>query len=126
MLMISGTGANETLGRPGYPCSQIVRGWTKVCKTSPSFPLFTTFDVTIISSLSNATYAAQAVQDYLSSQTEPLANLGYKEVGKRYSEMSVQSIRLTNKRMGKAPRLVSSEPLSHRSLRPVPLPAAVV
>ena len=56
-------------------------------RDQPLFSLVYNLSVTKTSSLSNATYAAHAVQEY---QTGPLTDTGYNEVGKLYSSRRLQ------------------------------------
>ena len=80
--MVSGIGPKEILERNRIPVLSNLPGVGQGLQDQPLFALVYNVSVPTASSLSNATYAAQAVQDYLSTQTGPLTNPGYNEVGK--------------------------------------------
>lgn len=80
--MVSGIGPKEILKRNRIPVLSNLPGVGQALQDQPLFALVYTVSDPTASFLSNATYAAQAVQDYLSNQTGPLTNAGYNEVGK--------------------------------------------
>ena len=88
--MVSGIGPKETLEKNNIPVLSDLPGVGQGLQDQPLFALIYNLSVPTTSSLSNATYAAQAVQDYLTDQTGPLTNPGYNEVGKLFSKLSVQ------------------------------------
>ena len=82
--MVSGIGPKETLEKNRIPVLSNLPGVGQGLQDQPLFALIYNLSVPTSSSLSNATYAAQAAQSYLSDQTGPLTNPGYNEVGKSH------------------------------------------
>ena len=81
--MVSGIGPRTTLEKYNIPVVSHLPGVGQDLQDQPLFAAFYNVSVTTNSALSNATYAAGAVHDYLFNQTGPLTNPGYNEVGKR-------------------------------------------
>ena len=80
--MVSGVGPKETLKKHNIPVLSDLPGVGQGLHDQPLYALVYNVSVTIASSLRNATYAAQAVQDYLSNQTGPLTKPVTNELGK--------------------------------------------
>ena len=120
--MVSGIGPKTTLEKYNIPVVSHLPGVGQGLQDQPLFAAFYNVSVPTNSALSNATYAAGAIQDYLFDQTGPLTNPGYNEVGKLYANTSILSDSSNEHRMGETSRLISSSPLIFHSLRPLPLP----
>ena len=95
MLMVSGIGPKEILEKNNIPVISDLPGVGQGLQDQPLFALVYNVSVTTSSSLSNATYAAEAVRDYLDNQTGPLTNPGFNEVGKLRSKVAIHSLLLT-------------------------------
>ena len=80
--MVSGIGPKETLKKYNIPVLSDLPGVGQGLQDQPLYGLIYNLSVITTSSLRNATYAAQAVQDYLSNQTGPLTSPGTNEIGK--------------------------------------------
>ena len=81
--MVSGIGPRKTLEKHNIHVISDLPGVGQGLQDQPLFALVYNLSVTTDSSLSNTTYAAKAVQDYLNNQTGPLTSPGYNEVGER-------------------------------------------
>lgn len=119
--MVSGIGPKETLKKYNIPVLSDIPGVGQGLQDQPLYALIYNVSVITTTSLRNATYAAQAVQDYLSNQTGPLTNPGTNEIGKLYSNVDIQSLSLKDHRVGEAPQLISSKSFGQCSLRPFPI-----
>ena len=86
--MVSGIGPKDILQRNRIPVLSNLPGVGQGLQDQPLFALVYNLSVPTASSLSNATYAAQAAQSYLDNQTGPLTNPGYSEVGKSHPNPS--------------------------------------
>ena len=89
--MVSGIGPKTTLEKYNIPVVSHLPGVGQGLQDQPLFVAFYNVSVPTNSALSNATFAAEAVQDYLFNQTGPLTSPGYNEVGKLYADVSILS-----------------------------------
>ena len=89
--MVSGIGPKAMLEKYNIPMVSNLPGVGQGLQDQPLFAAFYNVSVTTNSALSNATYAAGAVQDYLLNQTGPLTNPGYNDVGKLYANTCILS-----------------------------------
>ena len=83
--MVSGIGPRRTLEKYDIPIISELPGVGQGLQDQPLVALIYNVSVTTSSSLSDETFAAKAVQDYLNDQAGPLTSPGYNEVGKIYS-----------------------------------------
>ena len=79
--MVSGIGPRQILENYNIPIVSDLPGVGQNLQDQPLVALIYNVSVTTSSSLSNETFAAQAVQDYLNHQAGPLTSAGYNEVG---------------------------------------------
>ena len=93
--MVSGISPKKILEKNTIPINSDLPGVGQGLQDQPLFALVYNVSVTTSSSLSNAIYAAEAVQDYLGNQTGPLTNPGFNEVGTLRSKVPIRSLLLT-------------------------------